>query len=427
MNPRRPSGLSKSNFLYEKIIAGILPIIAALNTTLRDVQFLDGVFSALISLLFLLAFLTSRRVSGAQNSMLIYSLFALGMYTLISRALYLVSQDENYMSLAMLVLSLPPLAWLLAVRMPPEAFRAVLRYLVLGSALAAAIGTVLSIGILAQNGGARSWAAISMEVSANRNDFALIYLLALTAAILVNLDFRPLIRWSVICIILSGILFSFSRSVYLGLGIMLIASFIFQPKARWLALLLIFATAGSAMIEGSPIGDRIAYTFQGRQGSVFDDSSELRLYLWRSAFELFKESPIFGVGSGHSPMLSVTRLDAEFIYAHNYFITQLFQLGLVGLALTVVMLLSFLKGSLRQQGALKIFGVTAVAIVVGVSLTGEPLYGVALNIFYLMASAMAWSNDTTLRRPGRPNAGGPPLKRWAPRGGAPAAADRYAR
>lgn len=379
----------QTGHFFEKVLVFSLPISSALKGVMAGSGYYNSLVWISISVLFFLAIIFSRRASSGSPSTLTFLVILLGFYTLISRGFYISAQEYPIQELVLIVLSLPPLFWLMSVRLSTNSARDIMRCFVWGCAIAAAVGAVLSLGIITQSAGARAiWANLSMEVVSNRNDLALIYVLGLAACLLIDINIGRFARWSIITLLLFGILFSFSRSVYIALIGLYIIAFIMKKEYRAPIFVLLIVTFTAALVDGSPVGDRIAYTLQGRGGGVLDDSSAFRIYIWKSAIELFKSSPVFGVGAGHPPFISGSNYGLNVVYAHNYFITQLFQLGLVGFMLTLAMFYSFVLDSARQVRDIGIFGLAVCLIIVLVSLTGEPLYGASLYIFYIVVSAV---------------------------------------
>jgi hypothetical protein len=64
----------------------------------------------------------------------------------------------------------------------------------------------------------------------------------------------------------------------------------------------------------------------GRSGHAADVSTELRYEAWATGLDLFKASPVFGVGSGQF-------VEHHFLTAHNSFVLMLGELGFIGLVL----------------------------------------------------------------------------------------------
>ena len=372
-------------YFFERTIAFAVPILTAAQTIMSSVPGYQGAAVIVVSLLFCMAILT-RPSANPGPSGLTYLLLALGAYTLISRVLYLGYQSEQGEAMMAAVLAIPALVWLAWVRLSPAGLGAVMTWLIYGSAVAALVGSVLTFIVIGQSVNPRGWAQASMEISANRNDFSLIYLIALAALLFMPTKIFPMLRVALIWLLVLGVLLAFSRSSYAALAVLMLASAIVRRERRLVPIALLFAAGAAALIEGNPIQDRIAYTFSGRGGFSLDDSSRLRMLIWQSALRTFAANPVFGAGSGASPMPEV----ALITYAHNYYLTQLAQLGLVGFLLTLGMMVRFFREAARQVRPVAIFLILSLVILNVASITGDPLYGWSLNIFYLLAGAAAW-------------------------------------
>lgn len=138
-----------------------------------------------------------------------------------------------------------------------------------------------------------------------------------------------------------------SRGGWLGLPIILFVVFlayysIFSLRAKFFALLFLLV-GGFYLINSPQIGvkDRIQQAYQ--EVGLFQDgnintSVGLRLEMWRGAFKLTREKPIFGWGDeGYKQGMQQLREDerirgsaGKFDHAHNEFIDRLVKHGLLG-------------------------------------------------------------------------------------------------
>jgi hypothetical protein len=75
----------------------------------------------------------------------------------------------------------------------------------------------------------------------------------------------------------------------------------------------------------------------GRDGEAAATSTELRYEAWASGLQMFKQSPIFGVGPRQFA-------EHHFLTAHNSFVLTLGELGFIGLVLFVSMIFMSIKG-----------------------------------------------------------------------------------
>lgn len=93
--------------------------------------------------------------------------------------------------------------------------------------------------------------------------------------------------------------------------------------------------------------------------------TERRLALWGDALALMKEHPITGVGTGHFRYASPTaRSDSDARWAHNEFLEQGAETGVIGLALTVLLVgWGFLRLAAAPPDAVTVLAAAAVAAV----------------------------------------------------------------
>ncbi|MDO5666643.1 MAG: O-antigen ligase [Alcaligenaceae bacterium] len=138
-----------------------------------------------------------------------------------------------------------------------------------------------------------------------------------------------------------------SRGGWLGLPIILLVVFfayysIFSLRAKFFALLFILV-GGFYLVNSPQIGvkDRIQRAYQ--EIGLFQDgkvntSVGLRLVMWRGAFKLAQEKPLFGWGQeGYKQGMQQLREEDKirgnanaFNHAHNEFIDRLVKQGLMG-------------------------------------------------------------------------------------------------
>jgi O-antigen ligase len=128
-------------------------------------------------------------------------------------------------------------------------------------------------------------------------------------------------------IMISFALFNtYSRSAYLGL----IAGFLIlgrlKEKRLFLVVLLFLALAPVYMQPA--VFDRIALTVRTVKPTVvLDESSTIRLFLWKRAIQLFLTSPIFGRGYW------TARYAMGGTEAHNQYLSILLDTGLIGFSI----------------------------------------------------------------------------------------------
>jgi hypothetical protein len=142
--------------------------------------------------------------------------------------------------------------------------------------------------------------------------------------------------------------------------------------------------------------------FGGRGGEAADASTELRYEAWATGFNLFKRSPLYGVGQGQFT-------EHHFLTAHNSFVLTVSELGFVGFYLFVCILyLSFkslISGLIQLRHVpgsevAQVWGVALIASLGGVLFQINTLsfaYHSALWIFFGMVGA--WSGAIRHHRP----------------------------
>lgn len=369
---------------FERLAMFLLPIMEAASTSLGSVPLFDGVKVALFAGLFGLAALTARPPLGLQRGALRWLLLILGFYTVISRLIYLGASGAGPAAVVTALLGLPVLMWLLNASLSVAAFRSIMTAFVVGAAVAGLISSGLAMNVLIDSG-ARGWARVAMEVSSNRNSVAPIYVIALSAIVFLPLNLPRV--WAAICaaIIFIALLLLFSRSGYIALAVLLILAMCAGWRVRRAIVPLLVVLGVALVAPGSPILDRIDYTFEARGANMFDDSAEARIDIWRAAIADFENNPIFGSGSGNSPLPSYDIRHDEILYSHNYFLTQLSQLGVIGFTVTVAALALFLASAARRRGKERYFILSFVMAIVSSSMTGEPLYGLLSYAYYVVA------------------------------------------
>lgn len=362
----------------------LLPILEAVSTALGTFPLFDGIKVALFAGLFGAAALRARPPLGLQRGALRWTLLILGFYTVISRLIYLGASGAEPTAVATALLGLPVLLWLLNASLSVAAFRSIITAFVVGAAVAGLISSGMAINVLIDSG-ARGWARVATEVSSNRNSVAPIYVIALSAIMFLPLNLPRAATAICATIILVALLLLFSRSGYVALAVLLIFAMCSGWRIR-LAIVPLLAVLGVAlMAPGSPIMDRIDYTFEARGANMFDDSAEVRIDVWRAAIADFEENPIFGSGSGNSPLPSYDIRHDEIIYSHNYFLTQLSQLGMVGFVMTMSAMACFLIYALKMPGNEKYFTLSFIMAIASASMTGEPLYGLVSYVYFVVA------------------------------------------
>ena len=142
--------------------------------------------------------------------------------------------------------------------------------------------------------------------------------------------------------------------------------------------------------------------FGGRGGEAADASTQLRYEAWATGLNLFKASPVFGVGQGQFT-------DHHFLTAHNSFVLTLAELGFIGLYLFVCLVYLTLKSLLVGLYQLRdvpgaqsaqVWGMALLASLCGVLFQNNTLsfaYHSVLWIFFGLVGA--WTGAIRHHRP----------------------------
>jgi O-antigen ligase len=140
----------------------------------------------------------------------------------------------------------------------------------------------------------------------------------------------------------------------------------------------------------------------GRSGEAADISTQLRYEAWSTGLEMFRHSPVFGVGARQF-------VEHHFLTAHNAFVLTLAELGFPGLVMFVAMLylsLKVLVTGLRElrdipgTEAATIWGMSLLASLAGILFQINTLsfaYHSVLWIFFGLVGA--WSSAIRHHRP----------------------------
>ena len=141
-------------------------------------------------------------------------------------------------------------------------------------------------------------------------------------------------------VILVGLAATQSRGGWLATGVALLMLFLFlvrEKKQRWLALCLLAVVLGTGgWLYSRSISQRVTSTF------VSGHERDIRLRLWVSAAQMWRDNPWWGVGADHFDERfrqyreAVDKTQARPGRAHNDFINTLADYGAVGLLLVLL-------------------------------------------------------------------------------------------
>ena len=251
------------------------------------------------------------------------------------------------------------------------------------------------------------WLHLAMEMCFNRNLLGVIWAIGIALLLPIEMKSQRWIKWLALALMLTALTLTFSRSGYL-VGITVFGFYSLSRRRPWLILLItwfvVVIATDSLTGVSEAVKERILHTV-GR--GELDPSSEVRLVLWKAGALIFMENPFFGVGFGR-PLALFTAyhslISSNLIYAHNYFLTLAYQLGIIGLVLGIKILVRCyrLSGIIGPRDFGEAVRLTLGAIVVS-SLFGEPLFSSSvLMIFILLLAGISkyeFSPKTAHRSP----------------------------
>lgn len=147
-----------------------------------------------------------------------------------------------------------------------------------------------------------------------------------------------------ICLVLAvgGIVGTMSRSSYIAIAIAMIV--LILSSKRLMKKLWPFLVA---LAIGIPVG--LFTRYKNHSLSDFFDSDNKRIDIWKSCIEMFKRSPVFGLGAGteniHLSLINDFNIDRT--HAHNLFIELLVEGGIVGILFVCVIAFFIVKALIK--------------------------------------------------------------------------------
>lgn len=176
-------------------------------------------------------------------------------------------------------------------------------------------------------------------------------------------------------VLFMGLLLNATRGAWLALGITLpIVAILYDRSSKKMLFLIALIAATSVIFLSTPHLQKRAESITS---STFQSNTE-RLLMWKSAYNMFKDNPIVGVGIGqYAPeYLKEYRLpESKEIqnHCHNNFLQMLAENGIVGLLAFSILFGYLLYASLlifwsqHNPFALLIFGVTLALLLQGMT------------------------------------------------------------
>lgn len=132
------------------------------------------------------------------------------------------------------------------------------------------------------------------------------------------------------------ILFLYSRGAYIGLSVGFLILFLFKNQKMLIPLILLLVF-WQVILPDKAI-ERIKGTTS--ESGQLDESSELRLVMWGKAMELFKQSPLVGIGYG---VFRSMDFGTGLHDTHNIYVKILAEQGIIGIILFFVVIFAFIN------------------------------------------------------------------------------------
>lgn len=140
-----------------------------------------------------------------------------------------------------------------------------------------------------------------------------------------------------ICLLLSivGIVATSSRSAYIAVAISIITILLSTGNKKVFSKIIPFVFI---LIASFPVG--IFLRYKNSSAGAFEASTERRLDIWKSCFDMIKNKILLGFGAGtdnvHTMLRDVYGIDRS--HAHNLFVELFVEGGIVGIAFIVVII-----------------------------------------------------------------------------------------
>ncbi len=161
---------------------------------------------------------------------------------------------------------------------------------------------------------------------------------------------KPFVFYMILVCNWLGLIFCSERSAWFGAAIaLLVVSFLVSYRAAiYTGLLLIISTALGWLVL-PVVHERLASLLNWQA----DVSVSTRIILWDKAWQVFKQSPIFGVGIRHFPHLYIPQALQQghlaLDHAHSNYLHILATTGIVGICAYLYLWISALKISYLDQ------------------------------------------------------------------------------
>ena len=172
-----------------------------------------------------------------------------------------------------------------------------------------------------------------------------------------------------------GLLLNSTRGAWLALASTIpIVTFLYDRSFKKIIFLLFFAVATSLVFVSSP---KLQSRAESITSTTFQSNTE-RVLMWESAYQMFKDHPIFGVGLGQYAKRYLNEYKSpqakeQQNHSHNNFMQMLAENGILGFAgfisLFGYILCSSLKGAIKEHSkySVLIFGSTFALLLQGMT------------------------------------------------------------
>lgn len=273
-----------------------------------------------------------------------------------------------------------------AIRTPRDAIRVIVAFVV-GATVAVAYGYATGVEPTPYGEAAR----LSGETQ-NANELAstLVAALVLAFGLALTLKRSPVLRIAVFAcgvIAMAGVFLTVSRAGMIALGVALLAAIVFAGRWRGrvalLAALVGVATVFYFAVLAPP---------EARERIVVTEGGTGRVDIWKVGWRMFEAEPVHGVGAGNFQVSSIHFLlqpgaleRDDFIVdtpkvAHNVYLGLLAELGVVGLALFLILVVSLIATSLRAAAQFRHNGEFQMEVLARAQLVA--VFGLLASVFF---------------------------------------------
>lgn len=394
-------GYGVSAMVVPVVAMGMLAILSPLALTVSS-NFLIAVVVAACAIVVTAALMTGR-VERARTPLVVTALLIyLGMSWIIAVASRGSVSDAGAFLATFALISVPLLVvW---VATPSQAGMRTVLLAFVGAAVTLALWDILVKASGAQSMQADAQVA-GIDLS-RHNVSGLLFVMA--GAILAPTLSRNRRGWVpaqflALSILTVGTAVSLSRSAYVAGLVVLIVLIVLRRRVRLLAYAAAVGALGVALaaLIGGGVLDAAAQRIVGSGASSggVDLSVAVRLDLWSSAWRMFADNPILGVGflhgaerlpeywTGSASDYALGLNAVAYVYAHNLPLTLLAQGGILAALLGVGVVTSMVRDALRAPTLEREQMLLVLAAVVSACLFGEPIFNALVAVPFVLMNA----------------------------------------